>query len=90
MRSVAYLLTIALSFGAGVLTPKPNSQVAQAEIAQAEIAQAANGPYRDGLYLGRLTAKAGAPAHASIGRWSTSADRSAFVAGYEQGYRQGE
>jgi hypothetical protein len=45
-----------------------------------------SGPFRDGLYLGRLAAERGARAHIGAGRWTTPQDRAAFVAGYQRGY----
>ncbi len=53
-----------------------------------EAEQAANGPFRDGIYLAKLTAQNGEPSHISAGRWSASADREAFVAGYNLSYKQ--
>lgn len=44
------------------------------------------GPFRDGLYLGRLTAARGEESHISQGRWSNQADRNLFAAGYKQGH----
>ncbi|HYM08877.1 MAG TPA: hypothetical protein VEU11_20160 [Terriglobales bacterium] len=44
------------------------------------------GPFRDGLYLGRLAAGRGEDPHISLGRWSNPANRELFVAGYRQGY----
>lgn len=52
------------------------------------IARNADGAFRDGLYLGRLAAGAGAESHVAIGRWSTLEDRSSFAAGYQQGYSE--
>jgi hypothetical protein len=46
--------------------------------------------FRDGLYLGKLDAKSGRKAHLSVGRWNTAQDHASFVAGYEQGYQEGE
>jgi hypothetical protein len=47
---------------------------------------AADGAFRDGLYLGRLTAESGRPFHAPVARWSSEKDRASFVAGYRSGY----
>jgi hypothetical protein len=49
---------------------------------------ATDGAFRDGLYLGKLAAESGQPAHPAIGRWSTSQDRTTFLAGYSRGYEQ--
>ncbi len=48
-----------------------------------------NAAYRDGLYLGKLDAKANLPAHLASGRWSRDLDRASFNAGYGAGYMQG-
>ncbi len=47
---------------------------------------AADGAFRDGLYLGKLSAQQGQPPRLAIGRWSTEHDRSLFTAGYRRGY----
>jgi hypothetical protein len=46
-----------------------------------------NGPYRDGLYVGRLHAEAGRAPKTTTSRWSTGPDRAAFMEGYRQGYQ---
>jgi len=48
--------------------------------------QNADGAYRDGLYLGKLTASLGDEPHLCTGRWSRKADQDLFSAGYERGY----
>ena len=49
---------------------------------------ATDGAFRDGLYLGKLSAQQGQPPRAAIGRWSTNHDRSLFAAGYRRGYEE--
>ena len=44
--------------------------------------------FRDGLYLGRLTARRGGQMHIAKGRWATAVDRGLFTAGFEQGYQE--
>jgi hypothetical protein len=46
----------------------------------------ADGAFRDGIYLGRLTAERGRPARPMTGRWASNKDRAAFAAGYNRGY----
>jgi len=53
-----------------------------------EASFAADGAFRDGLYLGKLTADSGQPFHPGIGRWSSEQDRAMFTAGYRRGYRE--
>jgi len=52
------------------------------------VAQITNGAFRDGLYLGRLSAQCGAEPHVASGRWATLGDRSSFTAGYHRGYSE--
>jgi hypothetical protein len=51
-----------------------------------DAAHATNAAFRDGLFLGTLTAKRGGDYHAATGRWATEEDRASFTAGYRQGY----
>ena len=53
-----------------------------------EASFAADGAFRDGLYLGKLTADRGQPFRPGIGRWSSKQDRAMFTAGYRRGYRE--
>ncbi len=52
----------------------------------ADVTQATNAAYRDGMFLGKLDSRSGRGRHACVARWSASADRSSFAAGYEAGY----
>jgi len=52
------------------------------------VAQITDGPFRDGLYLGRLAAEGGSEPYVAIGRWATAEDRSSFAAGYHRGYSE--
>ena len=52
------------------------------------VAQATNGAFRDGLYLGRLTAERGIAPRVARGRWATAKDQASFTVGYERGYKQ--
>ena len=76
-----YLAVIALGLAGIAATPwnkvAPN---------QSQISKAVNAPFRDGLYLGRLTAESGSAPHISAGRWANNSDRVAFAEGYRAGY----
>ena len=51
-------------------------------------ARATDAAFRDGLFLAKLDAQNGRQPHIATGRWSTTADRASFTAGYQQGYRE--
>ena len=53
------------------------------------VSQITSGPFRDGLYLGKLAAKQGGEAHIPSGRWATRAEPLSFTAGFQQGYQEG-
>jgi hypothetical protein len=52
------------------------------------VAQTTNGAFRDGLYLGRLSAERGIAPRVARGRWATAEDQASFTAGYERGYKE--
>ncbi|MGD0182895.1 MAG: hypothetical protein ABSC15_24040 [Terriglobales bacterium] len=82
MKTIS-LFALALTFGMGTAsmlnTDNHNSNQA--------VVQNADAAFRDGLYLGRLAAEAGAEPHVARGRWATLGDRALFSAGYQEGYR---
>jgi hypothetical protein len=45
-------------------------------------------PYRDGVYLAKLSQQRGEQRHPSVGRWATVEQREAFSAGYSQASEQ--
>jgi hypothetical protein len=47
-----------------------------------------DGAFRDGLFLGKLAAEAGAEPRVARSRWGTPQDRALFTAGFEQAYSQ--
>jgi hypothetical protein len=47
---------------------------------------ALDGAYRDGLYIGTLSARNHMPLRAPVGRWSSEHDRTLFEAGYRRAY----
>lgn len=68
-------LILAVAFGTAAHLQQDSRQ-------NSEIAWTA--PYRDGMYLANLDHQLGKKPHLRTGRWSSNADRAAFVAGYEQ------
>jgi hypothetical protein len=85
MKAVFFLLTPAIALGMAIASgfrsgPAPNLN------ADETISQATNGAYRDGLFVGKLSAEHGAKSSAPIGRWARAEDRASFTAGYQRGY----
>ena len=78
-----YTATLLAGLAASAMLGKTGSTGNQ-RLAEARLAS--DGAYRDGLYVGRLTAEAGRGSHPPVGRWSTNADRASFIAGYRQAY----
>lgn len=81
-----YLLIIGLALAASVAAVPASHQGLSARAIT--LHQATNAPFRDGLYLGTLTAKAGSAPHLATGRWAKDQDRLSFAAGYRLGYSQ--
>ncbi len=54
--------------------------------ATADLGSATEGAYRDGLYIGTLSARHHMPLRAPVGRWSAEHDRTLFEAGYRRAY----
>jgi hypothetical protein len=79
-------LTVALCLGATATLAISNSHPTPSPNPEARFA--ADGAFRDGLYLGKLTAQQGQSPHPAVGRWSTEQDRSMFTAGYQRGYNE--
>jgi hypothetical protein len=83
MKSIS-LWTLILVVGAGstaIMKTRINE-----DVTDAASVQNADGAYRDGLYLGKLTASLGDEPHLCTGRWSRKTDQDLFSAGYERGY----
>jgi len=78
-----YTLAIAVCLGTTVLL---TNHGASRQEQSSEAALAADGAFRDGLYVGRLSAEGGRSLHPPIGRWSNERDRASFTAGYRLGY----
>jgi hypothetical protein len=80
--------TIAICLGATATLAISNSNVNLNSNKNEEARLAADGAFRDGLYLGKLSAESGQPLRPAIGRWSSDQDRSLFSAGYRRGYAE--
>ncbi len=84
-----FTIVIALSLGAAVATIQSDRVSNGWQSSSIQTVRATSAPYRDGLYLGKLTAAGGGEPHISSGRWATEADRASFTAGFQQGYDAG-
>jgi len=80
----ASALAIAICLGTTALLANGVRAARHGQNADASLA--VDGAFRDGLYVGRLTAEGGRSLHPPIGRWSNERDRASFVAGYRRGY----
>jgi hypothetical protein len=85
-RIFTFALVLAVSFGTTALLASGGTRASRQQTANAQLAT--DGAFRDGLYIGRLTAAQGRPSHPLIGRWSNEKDRASFVAGYRRGYTE--
>jgi len=85
-RLSTFVTAIAICLGT---TAALNSSKSITEPARnVEASFAADGAFRDGLYLGKLTADGGKALRPPVGRWSSEQDRAMFTAGYRRGYRE--
>ena len=82
----AFALVLAVSLGTTALLAASGKRAGQQQTANARLAT--DGAFRDGLYIGRLTAEQRRPSHPLIGRWSSEKDRTSFAAGYRRGYTE--
>jgi hypothetical protein len=80
----AAVLALFAGTAARLQTSRPNAPQA----ALGDVRLSNSGAFRDGLYLGGLTARRGGPTHIASGRWAFPADRALFVAGFQQGYHE--
>jgi hypothetical protein len=85
-RISTFATAIALCLGATAVLN--NSHPITKPTRNVEASFAADGAFRDGLYLGKLTADRRQPFRPGIGRWSSEQDRAMFTAGYCRGYRE--
>ena len=87
MKSVLFL-TPAIALGLAVMSGFHGSRQHNPANADDNISQITDGAFRDGLFLGKLTAERGAESHISVGRWATVEERASFTAGYQRGYNE--
>lgn len=80
----AFVFALVICLATSALLATSGQPAAPGEISEAQFA--ASGPYRDGLYVGRLAAEGGKSALPNVGRWTTDQDRSMFANGYRRGY----
>jgi hypothetical protein len=85
MKPVFFFLTPAIALGMAIVSGFHSALPPNVNVGET-ISQATNGAYRDGLFVGKLSAEHGAKARAPIGRWATAEDRASFTAGYQRGY----
>jgi hypothetical protein len=81
------LFALAVSVAVAALNSKSllTNAVAPGDVVARE---ANNAAFRDGLHLGKFDAASGRTRHLSVGRWSSDANRTSFIAGYQTGYEQ--
>lgn len=84
-KLLTYAVATAVCLGTSALLANSGIALQKHQAPHAEAA--GDGAFRDGLYLGRLSAESGRPFHAPMARWSTEKDRASFVAGYRSGYQ---
>ena len=83
-RFSALALTFSLCVGTMAMVAKDRRRTEPDPVGSARLAT--DGAFRDGLYLGRLSAQQRLPRRLVIGRWSRPQDRVSFIAGYRRGY----
>jgi hypothetical protein len=79
-----FALVIAVSLGTTAMLANSGRSGRQDQTADVHLAS--DGAFRDGLYVGRLSAEGGRALRPPVGRWSGEQDRASFVAGYQRGY----
>lgn len=78
----------AIALGLGTVSEFNSNRQPRLVGANDNIGQTTDGAFRDGLYLGRLTAERGSEPHVASARWASEKDRAAFSAGYHRGYNE--
>jgi hypothetical protein len=87
MKLLSFFACLSL-LGVGALAEFRGNRGQTTPTAIDNIGQTTDGAFRDGLYLGRLTAEHGSESHIASARWATDKDRASFTAGYRRGYNQ--
>lgn len=81
-KRLLVLVAVVLSAGVAVMGVSSRGWNGAANAQQADAA------YRDGAFQARLDIQRAHRPHFSSGRWNSDQDRAAFIAGYEQTYRE--
>jgi hypothetical protein len=87
MKLLSFLAFLSL-LGLGTVSEFHGNRNHPFPIATDSIGQTTDGAFRDGLYLGRLTAERGFEPYIASARWATDKERASFTAGYRRGYNQ--
>jgi hypothetical protein len=87
MKLLSFLAFLSL-LGLGTVTEFHGNRNYPLATATGSAGQTTDGAFRDGLYLGRLTAERGSESHIASARWATDKDRASFTAGYRRGYNE--
>jgi hypothetical protein len=85
MKTVS-LFVLALALGLGTASLRYTDRHNQLSTPGGIAIDTTDGAFRDGLYLGRLAAEAGAEPRVARSRWGTPQDRALFTAGFQQAY----
>ena len=94
LTTLGLLIAIAMRITGSLVSPmqlQPPHSLAQATNSQATrgaVVQETSAAFRDGLYVGKIASERGSEPHISVGRWASPEDRTAYAAGYRQGYNQ--
>ena len=83
----AYAFAAVMALGTTAMLANSNHAIQPGENTATSLD--ADGAFRDGLYLGKLTAQNREPMRVDVGRWSTEQDRESFASGYRLGYQEG-
>jgi hypothetical protein len=85
MKTIS-LFVLALALGVGTASLRYTDRHNQFSTPAGIAIDTTDGAFRDGLYLGRLAAEAGAEPRVARSRWGSLQDRALFSAGYQEGY----